>query len=86
VLWLFTQTDFLCYEFVIIRQPFKAEPLVDNIYVFSPYLKENTTLQHYKDQLGNAVQANIHCSHWESHATCKQDSGLLVSKGAGIAI
>jgi hypothetical protein len=22
---------------------------------FSPYLKENTTLHHYKDQLGNAV-------------------------------
>jgi hypothetical protein len=26
-----------------------------NIYEFSPYLKENTTLHHYKDQLVNAV-------------------------------
>jgi hypothetical protein len=28
---------------------------LNNIYEFSPYLKENTTLHHYKNQLVNAV-------------------------------
>jgi hypothetical protein len=28
---------------------------LNNTYEFSPYLKENTTLRHYKDQLVNAV-------------------------------
>jgi hypothetical protein len=32
-----------------------------NIYEFCPYLKENTTLHHYKDQLVNAVQRNNPC-------------------------
>jgi hypothetical protein len=34
---------------------FEAEARLNNIYEFSPYLKENTTLHHYKDQLVNAV-------------------------------
>jgi hypothetical protein len=29
--------------------------LVQIVLAFSPYLKENTTLYHYKDQLVNAV-------------------------------
>jgi hypothetical protein len=37
------------------HQPFKAEARLNNIYEFSPYRKENTTLHHYKDQLVNAV-------------------------------
>jgi hypothetical protein len=37
------------------RRTFKAEARLNNIYEFSPYLKENTTLHHYKDQLVNAV-------------------------------
>jgi hypothetical protein len=32
-----------------------TEDRLNNIYEFSPYLKENTTLHHYKDQLVNAV-------------------------------
>jgi hypothetical protein len=28
------------------------------IIVFSPYLKENTKIHHYKDQLVNAIQEN----------------------------
>jgi hypothetical protein len=34
---------------------FKAHARLDDIYESSLYLKENTTLHHYKDQLGNAV-------------------------------
>jgi hypothetical protein len=34
---------------------FEAEARQNNIYEFSPYRKENTTLHHYKDQLVNAV-------------------------------
>jgi hypothetical protein len=34
---------------------FEAEARPNNSYDFSPYLKENTTLHHYKDQLVNAV-------------------------------
>jgi hypothetical protein len=36
-------------------QPFEAEVSLNNIQEFSQYLKENTTLYHYKDQLVNAV-------------------------------
>jgi hypothetical protein len=50
------------------KQKFKKIPWpkfsltrLNNIYEFSPYLKENTTLQHYKDQFVNAVQENNHC-------------------------
>jgi hypothetical protein len=35
--------------------PFESEARLNNIYEFSLYLKENTTLHHYKDQLVNAV-------------------------------
>jgi hypothetical protein len=35
--------------------PFEAEAYLNNIYEFSPYLQENTTLHHYKDQFVNAV-------------------------------
>jgi hypothetical protein len=38
-----------------------AEHRLYNIYMFSPYLKENTTLHHYKDQLVNVVQGNNRC-------------------------
>jgi hypothetical protein len=34
---------------------FEAEARLDDIYEFSPYLKENATLHRYKDQLVNAV-------------------------------
>jgi hypothetical protein len=32
-----------------------AEALLNNRQQFSPHLKENTTLRHYKDQLANVV-------------------------------
>jgi hypothetical protein len=35
--------------------PFKVETRLNSIQEFSPYLKENTTFHHYKDQLVNAV-------------------------------
>jgi hypothetical protein len=35
--------------------PLKPEAHPNNIWEFSPYRKENTTLHHYKDQLINAV-------------------------------
>jgi hypothetical protein len=38
-----------------VSKPFEAEACLNVIYEFSPYLKENTTLHHYKDQLVNAV-------------------------------
>jgi hypothetical protein len=34
---------------------FEAEARLNNIQESSPYLKENTTLHHYKDQLVNTV-------------------------------
>jgi hypothetical protein len=49
------------------RRTFKAEARLNNIYEFRPYLKENTTLHHYKDQLVNAVQGNNRCLYWESY-------------------
>jgi hypothetical protein len=39
----------------ILINPFEAEARLNNIWELSPYLKENTTLHHYKDQLVNAV-------------------------------
>jgi hypothetical protein len=42
--WIYASGDF-----------FEAETRLNKISVFSPYLKENTTLHHYKDQLVNAV-------------------------------
>jgi hypothetical protein len=35
--------------------------------MMSPYVKENTTLHHYRDQLVNAVQGNNHWLCWESY-------------------
>jgi hypothetical protein len=35
--------------------PLTQEARLNNICEFSPYLKENATLHHYKDQLVNAV-------------------------------
>jgi hypothetical protein len=35
--------------------PLKHAVHISNICMFSPYLKENTTLHHYKDQLVNVV-------------------------------
>jgi hypothetical protein len=34
---------------------FKAEARLNNTEEFSPYVKENTILHHYKDQLDNGV-------------------------------
>jgi hypothetical protein len=38
---------------------------------FSQYLKENTKLHHYKDQLVNAVQGINPCLQWDSHKAHK---------------
>jgi hypothetical protein len=43
------------FEEIIFNQPFEAEVRLNAISEFSPYLKENTTLHRYKDQLVNAV-------------------------------
>jgi hypothetical protein len=50
---------------------FEAEARLKNTLEFSPYLKENTTLHHCKDQLVNAVQGNIRWLHWEPYKTHK---------------
>jgi hypothetical protein len=39
----------------LITQPFEAEAHLKTTSKFSPYLKENTTLHHNKDQLVNAA-------------------------------
>jgi hypothetical protein len=54
---IFTFTDALLEEVMNVEcsTPFKAEARLNIIEEFSPYLKENTTLHHYKDQLVNAV-------------------------------
>jgi hypothetical protein len=39
----------------------EAEARVNNIKESSHYLKENTTVHHYKDQLFNAVYENNRC-------------------------
>jgi len=44
-----------------------------NIYEFSPYLKENTALHHYKYQLDKVVYGNnrsLNCEPYKTH-TCK---------------
>jgi hypothetical protein len=54
--------------------PFVTHPIkasLKNIYEFSPYLKENTTLYYYKDQLFNAVQGNNRRLESESYKTDK---------------
>jgi hypothetical protein len=45
----------ILYMIRFLHYPFEAEARLNNIYEFSPYRKENTTLHHYKDQLVNAV-------------------------------
>jgi hypothetical protein len=35
--------------------PFEADPSLNNIYEFSPYRKESTIFNHYKDLMVNAV-------------------------------
>jgi hypothetical protein len=47
----------MAIEFIRTK-PFEAEARPNNIQESSPYLKENTTLHHYKDQLVNAIQGN----------------------------
>jgi hypothetical protein len=42
---------------------------LNNISEFSPYLKENTILHHYKDRLVNAVQGNSPRLQWQSYKT-----------------
>jgi hypothetical protein len=41
--------------YINVHYPFETEALLNNIYEFSPYLKENTTLHHYNDQLVSIV-------------------------------
>jgi hypothetical protein len=43
------------YRFSDTLNPLKPEALLNNIYKFSSYLRENTTLHQNKDQLVNAV-------------------------------
>jgi hypothetical protein len=65
----------LAYSFYKVRwQPCEASVIpskhwarVGNIWKFSPYLKENTTLHHYKDDLINAVQRSNCCLFWETY-------------------
>jgi hypothetical protein len=47
--------------------------LVEMIFKHSvlTYLKEDTTHNHYKDQLVNAVKGNNRCLLWESYETDK---------------
>jgi hypothetical protein len=40
---------------------FETEARQNITHKFSPYLKESTTLHHYKDQLVNAVLGNNRC-------------------------
>jgi hypothetical protein len=49
------ESDLLPQKYTQVLQPFEAEACLNVIQEFSPYLKENTTLHHYKDQLVNAV-------------------------------
>jgi hypothetical protein len=54
----FTSTEInwlTLFKEIIFNYPFEDEACLNVIYEFSPYLKENTTLHHYKDQLVNAV-------------------------------
>jgi hypothetical protein len=41
--------------------PFEAEGRVINIQEFSPYLNENTTRHHYKQQFVNALKGSNRC-------------------------
>jgi hypothetical protein len=51
---------------------------------FSLYLKENTTLHHYKGQLVNADENNDHWLQWEPYKTHKYTStALQIVKMAG---
>jgi hypothetical protein len=43
------------FKKIIFNYPFAAEARPNYIYESNPYLKENTTLHQYKDQLVNAV-------------------------------
>jgi hypothetical protein len=43
------------WQFLVMVLNFEDEARLNVIEEFSPYLKENTTLHHYKDQLVNAV-------------------------------
>jgi hypothetical protein len=45
----FTKKNYVSFN------PFEPEARVNSIHELSPYLKENTTLHHYKDQLVKAV-------------------------------
>jgi hypothetical protein len=38
-----------------VRSSLSVEARLNNIFEFSPYLNENTTLHHYNDQLVHAV-------------------------------
>jgi hypothetical protein len=60
--------------------PFEAEASLNTIKEFSPYLKENTTLHHYKHQFVNAVQRNNPRLHWESYRAHKYKMQLLIIK------
>jgi hypothetical protein len=45
----------ILFKEIIFNYPFEAEARLNDIYEFSPYLKENTTFHHNKDHLVNAV-------------------------------
>jgi hypothetical protein len=47
---------------------FKAEVRLNITEEFSPFLKHNTSLHHYKDQLVKAVQENNIAVYTENHA------------------
>jgi hypothetical protein len=67
-----------------IHLQFEAEVRLDTIKEFSSYLKENTTLHHYINQVVNAVQGNNRSLYRESYRTHKYEmQELLNVKVAG---
>jgi hypothetical protein len=44
---------------------------LNNTYEFSPYLKENTILYHYKHHSVSPVEGNNHCLHCKSYLAHK---------------
>jgi hypothetical protein len=58
---------YLTLTFVFYINPLKPKL----IYIFSPYLKENITIHHYKDKLANAVYGNNRCLRREPYKTHK---------------
>jgi hypothetical protein len=59
---------------------FEAESRINDIYKFSPYLKENTTRLHYK-KLGNAVReiVTVYAANHKKPLNTLCEYGLLKS-------